>query len=127
MSLFPPKITYSQRRLLSLLSAISSFHRTILHPHNSLLITHSTTFLTQGISQLLSDCLTLAKRRLQILIFRLPSLFWQHFWLWFFVFLLLPRVQDVYLQEIISNFLQPFTVLKAEKNDLRRTLLERLA
>ncbi|KAI5390340.1 uncharacterized protein LOC127101599 isoform X2 [Lathyrus oleraceus] len=39
----------------SRLSAINSLHRAILHPHNSLLITHSATFLAQGLSQLLSD------------------------------------------------------------------------
>ncbi|KAJ1410449.1 Serine/threonine-protein kinase SMG1 [Sesbania bispinosa] len=37
------------------LAAINSLHRAILHPHNSLLVTHSATFLAQGFSQLLSD------------------------------------------------------------------------
>ncbi|WJX45533.1 Serine/threonine-protein kinase smg1 [Trifolium repens] len=39
----------------SRLSALNSLHRAILHPHNSLLITHSATFLSQNLSQLLSD------------------------------------------------------------------------
>ncbi|XP_019454155.1 PREDICTED: serine/threonine-protein kinase SMG1-like [Lupinus angustifolius] len=39
----------------SRISAITSLHRAILHPHNSLLITHSAAFLAQGFSQLLSD------------------------------------------------------------------------
>ncbi|XP_022634053.1 serine/threonine-protein kinase SMG1 isoform X2 [Vigna radiata var. radiata] len=37
------------------LAAIHSLHRAILHPHNSLLLSHSATFLAQAFSQLLSD------------------------------------------------------------------------
>ncbi|KAL2328900.1 hypothetical protein Fmac_022327 [Flemingia macrophylla] len=37
------------------LAAIHSLHRAILHPHNSLLLSHSATFLAQALSQLLSD------------------------------------------------------------------------
>lgn len=37
------------------LAAINSLHRAILYPPNSLLVTHSATFLAQGFSQLLSD------------------------------------------------------------------------
>ncbi|XLS74033.1 hypothetical protein HN51_030898 [Arachis hypogaea] len=37
------------------LAAIASLHRAILYPHNSLLVTHSAHFLSQGLSQLLSD------------------------------------------------------------------------
>ncbi|XP_027356375.1 serine/threonine-protein kinase SMG1-like isoform X2 [Abrus precatorius] len=37
------------------LAAIHSIHRAILHPHNSLLLSHSATFLVQTFSQLLSD------------------------------------------------------------------------
>ncbi|KAK7264351.1 hypothetical protein RJT34_31958 [Clitoria ternatea] len=37
------------------LAAIHSLHRAILHPHNSLLLSHSATFLAQTFSQLLSD------------------------------------------------------------------------
>ncbi|WVZ03018.1 hypothetical protein V8G54_023824 [Vigna mungo] len=37
------------------LAAIHSIHRAILHPHNSLLLSHSATFLAQAFSQLLSD------------------------------------------------------------------------
>ncbi|XP_059647736.1 uncharacterized protein LOC132294033 [Cornus florida] len=39
----------------SRLAAINSLHRAILYPHNSLLITHSASFLAQAFSQLLSD------------------------------------------------------------------------
>ncbi|XP_031379987.1 serine/threonine-protein kinase SMG1-like isoform X1 [Punica granatum] len=37
------------------LAAISSLHRAILYPPNSLLVAHSASFLSQGLSQLLSD------------------------------------------------------------------------
>ncbi|XP_040363917.1 uncharacterized protein LOC121049801 [Rosa chinensis] len=37
------------------LAALNSLHRAILYPPNSLLITHSASFLAQGFSQLLSD------------------------------------------------------------------------
>ncbi|KAF5727229.1 hypothetical protein HS088_TW22G00918 [Tripterygium wilfordii] len=37
------------------LSAINSLHRAILYPPNSLLVSHSASFLSQGLSQLLSD------------------------------------------------------------------------
>ncbi|BBH09489.1 target of rapamycin, partial [Prunus dulcis] len=37
------------------LAAINSLHRAVLYPPNSLLVTHSATFLAQGFSQLLSD------------------------------------------------------------------------
>ncbi|KAJ7967387.1 Serine/threonine-protein kinase SMG1 [Quillaja saponaria] len=37
------------------LAAINSLHHAILYPPNSLLVTHSATFLAQGFSQLLSD------------------------------------------------------------------------
>ncbi|KAK9901952.1 hypothetical protein M0R45_001822 [Rubus argutus] len=37
------------------LAAVNSLHRAILYPPNSLLVTHSATFLAQGFSQLLSD------------------------------------------------------------------------
>ncbi|CAN0927744.1 Serine/threonine-protein kinase SMG1 [Linum grandiflorum] len=37
------------------LSAINSLHRAILYPPNSLLVSHSASFLSQGFSQLLSD------------------------------------------------------------------------
>lgn len=37
------------------LSAITSLHRAILYPPNSLLVAHSASFLSQGISQLLPD------------------------------------------------------------------------
>lgn len=37
------------------LAAINSLHRAIIYPPNSLLVTHSATFLAQGFSQLLSD------------------------------------------------------------------------
>ncbi|CAL5385725.1 unnamed protein product [Camellia sinensis] len=39
----------------SRLAAINSLHRAILYPPNSLLVTHSASFLSQGFSQLLSD------------------------------------------------------------------------
>ncbi|KAK4754896.1 hypothetical protein SAY87_008653 [Trapa incisa] len=39
----------------SRLGAISSLHRAILYPPNSLLVAHSASFLSQGLSQLLSD------------------------------------------------------------------------
>ncbi|XP_024923755.3 uncharacterized protein LOC107435549 [Ziziphus jujuba] len=39
----------------SRLAAINSLHRAIIYPSNSLLVTHSATFLAQGFSQLLSD------------------------------------------------------------------------
>ncbi|PWA94247.1 protein kinase-like domain-containing protein [Artemisia annua] len=39
----------------SRLAAIGSLHRAIVYPHNSLLITHSATFLAQGFSQLIAD------------------------------------------------------------------------
>ncbi|KAL4581244.1 hypothetical protein LXL04_017454 [Taraxacum kok-saghyz] len=39
----------------SRLAAINSLHRAILYPHNSLLVTHSASFLAQGFSQLLAD------------------------------------------------------------------------
>lgn len=37
------------------IAAINSIHRAIVYPPNSLLVTHSATFLSQGFSQLLSD------------------------------------------------------------------------
>ncbi|XP_022944490.1 serine/threonine-protein kinase SMG1-like isoform X1 [Cucurbita moschata] len=37
------------------IAAINSIHRAIVYPPNSLLVTHSSTFLSQGFSQLLSD------------------------------------------------------------------------
>ncbi|EXB63651.1 Serine/threonine-protein kinase SMG1 [Morus notabilis] len=37
------------------IAALNSLHRALLFPHNSLLVTHSATFLAQGFSQLLSD------------------------------------------------------------------------
>ncbi|CAK7329774.1 unnamed protein product [Dovyalis caffra] len=37
------------------LSAINSLHRAILYPPNSLLVSHSASFLSQGLSQLLTD------------------------------------------------------------------------
>ncbi|GER50411.1 serine/threonine-protein kinase SMG1 [Striga asiatica] len=37
------------------LAAINSLHRAILYPHNSLLVTHSASYLAQGFSQLLTD------------------------------------------------------------------------
>ncbi|KAL5562538.1 hypothetical protein UlMin_032285 [Ulmus minor] len=37
------------------IAALNSLHRAILYPHNSLLLSHSATFLAQGFSQLLSD------------------------------------------------------------------------
>ncbi|KAL5704997.1 non-specific serine/threonine protein kinase [Ranunculus cassubicifolius] len=37
------------------LSALNSLHRAILFPHNSLLLAHSSNFLSQGFSQLLAD------------------------------------------------------------------------
>ncbi|KAF7142764.1 hypothetical protein RHSIM_Rhsim05G0078500 [Rhododendron simsii] len=39
----------------SRLAAINSLHRAILYPPNSLLVTHTASFLSQGFSQLLSD------------------------------------------------------------------------
>ncbi|KAL9174074.1 hypothetical protein ABFS82_02G028800 [Erythranthe guttata] len=39
----------------SRLAAITSLHRAILYPHNSLLVIHSASFLAQGLSQLLTD------------------------------------------------------------------------
>ncbi|KAL0365454.1 UNVERIFIED_CONTAM: Serine/threonine-protein kinase SMG1 [Sesamum angustifolium] len=39
----------------SRLAAITTLHRTILYPPNSLLVTHSASFLAQGFSQLLTD------------------------------------------------------------------------
>ncbi|CAK9179737.1 unnamed protein product [Ilex paraguariensis] len=39
----------------SRIAAITSLHRAILYPPNSLLVTHSASFLAQGFSQLLSD------------------------------------------------------------------------
>ncbi|PIN08672.1 Non-specific serine/threonine protein kinase [Handroanthus impetiginosus] len=39
----------------SRLAAITSLHRAILYPPNSLLVTHSASFLAQGLSQLLTD------------------------------------------------------------------------
>lgn len=36
-------------------AAINSIHRAVVYPHNSLLVTHSASFLSQGFSQLLSD------------------------------------------------------------------------
>ncbi|KAF3620833.1 hypothetical protein FXO38_32155 [Capsicum annuum] len=39
----------------SRVAAITSLQRAILYPPNSLLITHSASFLAQGFSQLLSD------------------------------------------------------------------------
>ncbi|KAL3814182.1 hypothetical protein ACJIZ3_015450 [Penstemon smallii] len=46
----------------SRISAINSLHRAILYPHNSLLVTHSASFLAQGFSQLLSDKLYSVRR-----------------------------------------------------------------
>ncbi|KAK6159412.1 hypothetical protein DH2020_006726 [Rehmannia glutinosa] len=42
----------------SRLAAITSLHRAILYPPNSLLVTHSASFLAQGFSQLLTDKVT---------------------------------------------------------------------
>lgn len=39
----------------SRLAALNSLHRAILYPPNSLLVSHSSSFLSQGLSQLLSD------------------------------------------------------------------------
>ncbi|XP_076957542.1 uncharacterized protein LOC143633064 [Bidens hawaiensis] len=39
----------------SRLAAINSLHRAIVYPHNSLLVTHSASFLAQGFSQLIAD------------------------------------------------------------------------
>lgn len=36
-------------------AAITSLHRAILYPPNSILVTHSASFLAQGFAQLLSD------------------------------------------------------------------------
>ncbi|CAN6447682.1 unnamed protein product [Victoria cruziana] len=36
-------------------SAINSLHRAIIHPHNALVVSHSASFLAQGLFQLLSD------------------------------------------------------------------------
>ncbi|KAA8536148.1 hypothetical protein F0562_028626 [Nyssa sinensis] len=47
--------TRSEEDESSRLGAINSLHRSILYPPNSLLVTHSASFLAQGFSQLLSD------------------------------------------------------------------------
>ncbi|XP_071733671.1 uncharacterized protein [Rutidosis leptorrhynchoides] len=39
----------------SRLAAINSLHRAIVYPHNSLLVTHSASFIAQGFSQLIAD------------------------------------------------------------------------
>ncbi|XP_068658136.1 uncharacterized protein [Aristolochia californica] len=39
----------------SRLTALNSLHRAILYPHNALLVAHSSSFLSQGFSQLLAD------------------------------------------------------------------------
>lgn len=46
----------------SRVAAITSLQRAILYPPNSLLITHSASFLAQGFSQLLSDKYALFSR-----------------------------------------------------------------
>ncbi|KAK6131917.1 hypothetical protein DH2020_034354 [Rehmannia glutinosa] len=46
----------------SRLAAITSLHRAILYPPNSLLVTHSASFLAQGFSQLLTDKLYSVRR-----------------------------------------------------------------
>ncbi|XP_031125880.1 serine/threonine-protein kinase SMG1-like [Ipomoea triloba] len=47
--------TTSEEDESSRIAALTSLHRTILYPPNSLLVTHSASFLAQGFSQLLSD------------------------------------------------------------------------
>ncbi|CAN1133576.1 Serine/threonine-protein kinase SMG1 [Linum perenne] len=49
------KITSSNADESARLSAINSLHRAILYPPNSILVSHSASFLSQGFSQLLSD------------------------------------------------------------------------
>ncbi|KAH6814874.1 hypothetical protein C2S51_023892 [Perilla frutescens var. frutescens] len=51
VSVSPP----SEEDESSRLAAITSLHRAILYPPNSLLVTHSASFLAQGFSQLLTD------------------------------------------------------------------------
>ena len=50
-----PSSATSEEDEPSRLAAITSLHRAVLYPPNSLLVTHSASFLSQGFSQLLSD------------------------------------------------------------------------
>ncbi|XP_052179665.1 uncharacterized protein LOC127792986 [Diospyros lotus] len=50
-----PNTAASEEDESSRLAAINNLHRAILYPPNSLLVTHSASFLAQGFSQLLSD------------------------------------------------------------------------
>ncbi|KVI01957.1 hypothetical protein Ccrd_019751 [Cynara cardunculus var. scolymus] len=50
----------------SRLAAINSLHRAIVYPHNSLLVTHSASFLAQGFSQLIADKYSCGKLELEV-------------------------------------------------------------